>query len=84
METGHVMFPNAAGGRPTLQFWPRMDVDPAWLARHGAVARRLARTVRLRVSLCRLEGRVLSVAADRFSGQLSERLQRWALEDGAN
>ncbi|MGH1331948.1 MAG: LysR family transcriptional regulator [Paracoccaceae bacterium] len=82
LETGHVMFPNTAAGRPTLQFWPRMDVDPAWLTRHGALARNLARAPRLRVSLCRIEGRVLSVAAERFAAQLSERLQSWALEDG--
>lgn len=82
LEAGHVMFPNTVSGRPTLQFWPRMNVDTAWLARHGSVSRRLDRTIRLRVSLCRVEGRVLSVAADRFASQLSERLQRWALEGG--
>lgn len=58
------------GARPSLQFWPEVDVSETWLSNTQARAVKLHRMPLVQVSLCQSEGRALSMAAAGFSQQL--------------
>lgn len=62
------------GGRSSLQFWPEIDLNEAWLNRSQARAVKLHRMPLIQVSLCQSEGRVLSMAAAGFSQQVIDAL----------
>ncbi|MEP2781678.1 MAG: LysR family transcriptional regulator [Pseudoruegeria sp.] len=67
------VIPNVATGRPSLQFWPKLDLTmPAPL---GAKMVELAHFPTAQVVMCQQEGRTLPIAAARFAAHLTERLQ---------
>lgn len=82
IETARLLPPHVTGGRASLQFWPVMDLNADHIAAMGGRMAPLYRAPRLRVALCRLEGRNLPLAAQRFVNVLSAALQDWNLNDG--
>ncbi len=67
--------PNRASGRPSLQFWPALDLEASPDAASGAQQAMLKQFPTVQVVLCQQEGRYLPVAAARFAAYISEKLQ---------
>lgn len=67
--------PNRATGRPSLQFWPELDLVTDKGAPSGAQRADLWQFPSVQVVLCQKEGRYLPVAAARFAAYISEKLQ---------
>ncbi|MCV2880580.1 LysR family transcriptional regulator [Actibacterium sp. XHP0104] len=77
VESAYLLPPWGAGAgglAPSAQFCLGPSIDPRWLGAIGGVVRPVARFRPARVALCKREGRILPVAAEKFAMQLGAAL----------